>query len=292
MAVLLGYAAGKAGLSALRLAAGFAAARGEDLEIVHVETRPWYEVAEGDQEWRTQSRDAEIDRALDALRQLDEEGASAPGADVVARTHHAQARSGAGSLLAAIDNLRPSMVVLGSGATGGLGQVALGATANKLMHASPVPVAVAPRGYRPGPLRRLVAAWSSADEPRLLGEMATFGRDAGMAVRAVTFGRRGPTMYPPEVGLHAEHDVFDGWREESLTALRATAPGAGLDPDSDVELVIGKDWRDAVEEVDWRDGDILAMGSHGSGPLRRVFLGSSAARLLRHSPAPVLVFPG
>lgn len=294
MSVLLGYAAGKAGHSALRLAAAFAAARGEELEIVHVEQRPWYEGGRDpdDAAWERESRDAQIDQALASLKAMDDDGDPSPGGDVTARTHHLQGRSVAGSLLEAVERLTPSLVVLGSGAAGALGQVTLGASANKLMHSCPVPLAIAPRGYRPGGLTRLVTAWSSADEPDLLAEMAGFGREAGMAVRAVTFGRYPEAMYPPEVGLKAEHDVFATWQEESQRALAAAAPGAGLDPATDVELVIGNDWRDAVESVDWQPGDVLAMGSHGGGALRRVFLGSSAARLLRHSPAPVVVFPG
>lgn len=289
MSVLLGYASGKAGLSALRLAAAFAGARGEDLEIVHVDARAWYDVG-GDEEWTKQSRDEQIDRALETLREM-HDGEASPGADVTARTHHLQGRSVAGSLLEAVEQLSPSMVVLGSGAAGTLGQVTLGATANKLMHSCPVPLAVAPRGWRQVELARLVAAWSSADEVGLMGEMADFGRATGMSVCAVTFGRSGETMYPPEVGLDAEKDVFEAWQEQSRRALAAAASKAQV-PDEAVEVVVGKDWRDAVESVDWEPGDILAMGSHGGGRVRRVFLGSSAARLLRHSPVPVLVFPG
>ncbi len=40
------------------------------------------------------------------------------------------------------------VLVLGSSANGALGQVVVGSTADRLLHSSPVPVAISPRGYR------------------------------------------------------------------------------------------------------------------------------------------------
>ena len=36
---------------------------------------------------------------------------------------------------------------------------------------------------------------------------------------------------------------------------------------------------------------MLMIGSSESGPIARVFLGSRAAKIVRHSPVPVLVVP-
>ena len=36
---------------------------------------------------------------------------------------------------------------------------------------------------------------------------------------------------------------------------------------------------------------MLVIGSSDAGPLARVFLGSRAAKIIRHSPVPVLTFP-
>ena len=38
-------------------------------------------------------------------------------------------------------------------------------------------------------------------------------------------------------------------------------------------------------------GDVLVVGSSSIGPVARVFLGSRAAKIVRHSPVPVVVVP-
>ncbi|PWD50821.1 universal stress protein [Serinibacter arcticus] len=288
MTVLIAYSPEKGGRSALAFGAVLAQARGEDVELVHVVVRTWHaSPGNGDAEFRQWAAESADEATRTGVAEL---ATLAPG--VAVRTHHVESRSIAGAILDAVENLEPCVVVLGSGQDGALGQVTLGATANKIAHSSTVPVVVAPRGYRTVPLRRLVAAWSEADEPELLTEIATFGRASGLAVEAVTFGRYTDGMYPPEVGLEAEDEVFAAWSDEALGALRACAPAAGLDPNEDVAVAAGPDWRSAVDAVDWEPGDLLAMGSHGGGVIRRVFLGSTAAKIMRHSPVPVVVFPG
>ena len=53
----------------------------------------------------------------------------------------------------------------------------------------------------------------------------------------------------------------------------------------------GETWDEAVEDVEWADGDVLVVGSSSLGPIARVFLGSRAAKIVRHSPVPVVVVP-
>lgn len=288
MTVLVAYAPDKGGRAALTLGAALAQARGEDVELVHVSVRTWHAApgnVDGEfRQWAAESADEATRQGVAELAVL------AP--DVTVRTHHVEARSIAGAILDAVARFTPCVVVLGSGHDGALGQITLGATANRIAHSSTVPVVVAPRGYRPEPLRRVVAAWSEADDARLLGEVAAFARAGGLDVSAVTFGRFAGSMYPPEVGLDAEDDVVTAWSERALGALGHAAAAAGLDPTADVALAVGPDWRAAVDAVEWESGDLLAVGSHGGDVVRRVFLGSSAARIVRHSPVPVLVLPG
>ena len=53
----------------------------------------------------------------------------------------------------------------------------------------------------------------------------------------------------------------------------------------------GENWEEALEDVEWADGDVLVVGSSSIGPVARVFLGSRAAKIVRHSPVPVVVVP-
>lgn len=287
MSVLVAYSPEHSGSSALGLGQVLARALGTDIVVLNVLARTWpaspvYQ--DGDyRAWIAR-------RGAQALEQAGAEVAEqSPGLEV--RTVQVEGRSAGGALLEVAEKLEPDVVVLGSGLDGLPGRVMLGTTANRVMHSSPVPVAVAPRGYEAEPLTRMVTAWSSTDPVSELVRMATFAREADLPVELVTFGRIPDAMYPPEVGFDAEKDIFSAWREEALASLRSAAPKAGLDSER-VSLGIGSDWKSAVGNLPWGPGDVLALGSHAGGAARRVFLGSSATRIIRHSPVPVVVFPG
>jgi nucleotide-binding universal stress UspA family protein len=53
----------------------------------------------------------------------------------------------------------------------------------------------------------------------------------------------------------------------------------------------GETWAEALDDVEWADGDVLVVGSSSLGPVARVFLGSRSAKIVRHSPVPVVVVP-
>ena len=53
----------------------------------------------------------------------------------------------------------------------------------------------------------------------------------------------------------------------------------------------GESWEEALEDVEWDDGDVLVVGSSSIGPIARVFLGSRASKIVRHSPVPVVLVP-
>ena len=53
----------------------------------------------------------------------------------------------------------------------------------------------------------------------------------------------------------------------------------------------GETWERGLEDVEWDDGDVLVVGSSSIGPVARVFLGSRATKIVRHSPVPVVVVP-
>ena len=63
------------------------------------------------------------------------------------------------------------------------------------------------------------------------------------------------------------------------------------DPDVDVVVGTGYEWREAVENVPWETGDMLLLGSGAAGQVAQVFLGSAASKILRHAPVPVMIVP-
>ena len=56
-------------------------------------------------------------------------------------------------------------------------------------------------------------------------------------------------------------------------------------------VATGHDWAEAVGGLEWRHDEVLVLGSSPRGVLSRVFVGSHARRIIRHSPVPVVVVP-
>ena len=57
------------------------------------------------------------------------------------------------------------------------------------------------------------------------------------------------------------------------------------------EVAWGHTWSEALDDIQWAPGDLLVVGSSSLAPLARVFLGSRATKILRHSPVPVIAVP-
>jgi nucleotide-binding universal stress UspA family protein len=108
-------------------------------------------------------------------------------------------------------------------------------------------------------------------------------------LRVASFGVRSATMYPPEIGTDIESEVTEQWREQMAEAQAALA--SQLDPDTEYVVASGTSWWEALSSIDWTPNELLVLGSSSAGTLRRVFLGTNATKIIRHSPVPVLVVP-
>ena len=79
------------------------------------------------------------------------------------------ASSASEGLMATATETDAALIALGSARHGPLGRFTLGGIANELLHVSLVPVALAPRGYRPSSdarLRRVTCAFSGSTQSR------------------------------------------------------------------------------------------------------------------------------
>jgi nucleotide-binding universal stress UspA family protein len=114
----------------------------------------------------------------------------------------------------------------------------------------------------------------------------------GVPLRVITFAVRGKTMYPPEVGLDAEDQILEAWAAQAREVLAGLKTDRVVGDDVALDVVTGHDWGGALRKVGWQDGEILAMGTRPRDEIRRVFLGSRSAKIIRESPVPVLVLPG
>jgi nucleotide-binding universal stress UspA family protein len=203
--------------------------------------------------------------------------------------------------LAALAEARDATaLVLGSAPDGPEGRVVAGSTADYLLHSSPVPLAIAPKSYRCAPstpddaAHRLTVSYSGTGvSGSAVRWAAALTREIDVQLRVASFGVRSGPMYPPEIGTDIEAEVSEQWRTqlgEAHTALRV-ALADELDDDVTFVIASGTSWSQALTSIDWQPNELLILGSSSAGTLRRVFLGTNATRIIRHSPVPVLVVP-
>lgn len=292
MTMVVGYAADERGKAALHLAAMLARSAHDDLVVCTVVPAPWTPgMARVDAEYR-EFLDQGADQALGRAR-------SFLPADVTATYVRHSARSAPAGLLEIAEQYDARLIVLGSSSAGAFGHIALGSVTDRLLHSSPVSIALAPRGFRCSPeatVTRVTAAFGgtqSADD--LVLAAASVSADVGASLRIATFAVWSRPSYTTRLGTDPEDLVMQEWRSEldkTVTAILAQVKELPARP-RQVETVIGAgaSWAEAIDDVGWQAGDVLVVGSSELGPLARVFLGSRATKILRHSPVPVLVVP-
>lgn len=285
MTLVVGVAPGSKNRAALELAAALATVTPQPIVAVSVTPEPWRTPSMG-------KVDAEYiqwwDSKAASTQATVEETLAGFDVTFTHRTHHARSAA----LIEEARKASAAAIVIGSSRRGKRRKIDLGATANQLAHSSPVPIAVAPSGYRnpDRSLTRLTCAVSGRDDDASMvsGAVEVLGA-VEVAVRLVTFGVRPHSMFPPEVGFDAEAEIFSTWRGQAGQTL--TQLQSSLDIETTSEVAVGPRWRDAVESLDWTGQEILAVGSRTSGALSRVFLGDNASKIIRHTAVPVLVMP-
>jgi len=192
-----------------------------------------------------------------------------------------------------------SMLVLGSSESGGLGHVALGSVAERILHSSTVPVALAPRGYQAEPggrVRRVTVAFGSTDHDRaLVLSAAAYSISAASSLRIASFSVRPKMLFAATMAGAGEELVVDEWSRRTGEMIDEELEQVRELPDvrRPVEVVLGDgySWREAMGRARWSLGDLLVVGSSSHGPLTSVFLGSRASKIIRYAPVPVLTLP-
>jgi nucleotide-binding universal stress UspA family protein len=290
--VVVGYRAGKVGLSGLHLAVRAARTLGSSLTVATIVPKPWLtpSLARVDSEYDYWADHLAADSAKEAYQYLH------PLVDGIEVNYvHRAHRSVSGGLIEVIDEVDGEVVVLGSLPAGGRELVVVGTTADWLLHTSPVPVAISPRGYRSstGRLTRLTCAYAATpDTIDVVRRCVEAAERFGVPLRVLTFAVRGKTMYPPEVGLDVEDSILDAWAAQAQEILQNLKTEGVVGEDVVLQVVTGHSWKEALDKAEWQDGEIPALGTTPRGDIRRVFLGSRSAKIIRESPVPVLVLPG
>jgi nucleotide-binding universal stress UspA family protein len=278
MTLVVGLPRDERASAAVRLGVMLAASLDEDLVVCTVVPPPWPPgMGRVDAEYQDYL-DRGAQEAVERARGL--VPAERAAAFVVTR-----ARSTSAGLLQVAEEHRARLLVLGSSTAGALGRVAFGSVADRLLHSSPLPVVLGPRGFRCRPaarVRRVTVAFGATEgSGELVVALAGVAARAGAALRVASFAVRPRTPLTAGIGAHAEDAVAHEWAADAEHAQRAVLEEVARLPQrpsaAGSAVGYGTDWEEAIEEIGWEDGDLLAVGSSTAGPLERVFLGSRSA---------------
>jgi nucleotide-binding universal stress UspA family protein len=185
-------------------------------------------------------------------------------------------------------------VVVGSTNRGPIGRVVSGGTAERLLHGTSCPVAVAPRGYRRHrrePPRAVGAAFTDTPEGHEAVRVAAdLAARAGLPLTVYSVVALHTNWLRPEAVLPDASVVPEEVRKAARDALDGVVAGVPGGVRANGELLFGE-VVDELSMVADRGVDLLVCGSRGYGPVRRVLLGTVSGALVRQASVPTLVVP-
>lgn len=285
MRLVVGYLATPGGADALALGVRLARTLGAELDVCIM--------LPSDRRLPAMVPTGEHDDLLgsQAEKWLADAMASVP-ADVSVHSHIVYTDSAADGLITEAGRLGADAIVVGGSGGGLAGSYSLGSVVNQLLHSAPMPVAVAPRGMRDSPVQRVrevSCAIGRREGADLLLEYAVrFSSAAGAPLRLVSLVALDPMFGVLRGDVDAmRHRALDHATQTLEAARRALPEGIPVT----TVTVDGRGVEDAVGKLDWHDGDLIMVGSSRLSAPRRLFLGSTAAKMLRVLHVPMVVIP-
>jgi len=267
MKYVVGYRPDERGADAVALAAVIARTQGAVLEIVTV---------------------APGGKAGHDPAELEHRALSLVPDDVEAHFTLRHADSFAHGLIEAAKEHDAALIVIGAASNGLFKRFTVGSVANGLLHASPVPVALAPRGYnRKDPLTRLTVMTGMRE-----------GWQAVLDVGTLAAGRRHVPLRLVSVVELDELRQKDFDLDNALSPARqhvntVLAQAAAKLPENDVTVTLahGRTIEEAIDGIGWKSGELVIVGSSRLAENSKIFLGSTANKILRSLPVPMVVVP-
>jgi len=276
--IVVGVDAREGGRDALALAARLARTFDSGLIAVHAYPYDWFVTRGSDGDFDSamhgaaqETLDAELERAgvaAEAVAVAD----SSPGRALhrAAQRHHAD------------------LIVVGSAHRGPIGRVLAGDVTAGTLQGSPCPVLVAPRGYAEhgADLGVIGVGFDDSPEARAALELAhALAKATGARLRVIDVvepivagGAFPGDAFAWTEGANARRELVEERLAEVLAQLGDIATG---------DVMFGNAARELAGEAEHLD--LLVTGSRGYGPIRRLMLGSTSAKLVRRAPCPVLV---
>lgn len=196
-------------------------------------------------------------------------------------------------ILSRAEEIPASAIVMGTRGLTGLRHLLLGSTTERVMHRAPCPVlSVHPddRGSH-RPIRSILVPTDFSEDAelaidaahRLLAPLEQAARLVllhayNLPIEYTAYGPIPTSVnYLKDTGLEAERRLEET-RERLLREGLAVETVAREGDPADV----------IDDEARKRGVDLIAMGTHGGSALRHLLIGSTAARVIQHSPCPVM----
>ncbi len=194
------------------------------------------------------------------------------------------------SLIDFAEEKSSDLIVVGGARDGFFGGHTIGPVTGALLHSSPIPVALAPRGYAEDPdevIKGVTAAVPTRpgdDNP--LPFAITLASAAGLPIRMLSLVSAENLSEARSAKEVRQFQVTAA--EENLVAAARALPDS---PEIESLVADGVTLESALKKLSWDDGDLLVVGSSRFAAPSRLFLGSTAARILAGVDVPVIVVP-
>ncbi len=283
MHLTVGYLATPTGDDGVALAAALARTFGADVDVVLVVRE---ELPDG-HPGRAQYQELLIERGEQWIAKA---VSTLTGAATSVNANVLVGESFAETLLQFAEEHESDLIVVGGARDGFFGGHVIGPVSSALLHSSTIPVALAPRGYSddaPDRIEAITAAVPSrAGDDNPLPFAITLASAANLSIRMVSL--------VSSENLAEAADLKELRQMQIAAAQENLAVAARALPESpEIESLVaeGMTLESALKKLNWDDTDVLVVGSSRFAAPKRIFLGSTASRILAGTDAPVIVIP-
>ncbi|TRW79819.1 universal stress protein [Mycolicibacterium sp. 018/SC-01/001] len=283
MHLTVGYLATPTGDDGVALASALAATFGATVDVVLVVREELPDGHPGRQEYQRLLLERGEEWVAAAVAALARAGIEA-GSTVAVGESFAQ------SLIDVALEKSSDLIVVGGARDGFFGRHTIGPVTGALLHSSPLPVALAPRGYAEDPDDNFAAITAAVptrpgdDNP--LPFAITLASAANLRIRMLSLVSA--ENLAEAASAREVRQLQVAAAEDNLAVAARALPDA---PDIDSLVADGMTLESALKKLKWDDGDLLVVGSSRFAAPRRIFLGSTAARILAGVDVPVIVVP-
>jgi nucleotide-binding universal stress UspA family protein len=185
------------------------------------------------------------------------------------------------------------LMVVGSTHHGAVGRTFVGSTSERLLHGSPCPVAVAPKGFasvESAEIHVVAAAYQGVEEARRALDLAKgIAMESGATLRVISVVEPPETATPVYANDYHRDEYSQHLRqsvEDELADVVANAPG---ELHTQASVITGDPAAILAKKAE--GVDLMVMGSRGYGAVKGVLLGSVSAKLIRSASCPLVVVP-